>query len=208
MQTNKIQVGSNTADLKRAMMESENFARQLQLNEKNSLRLQLLTEELLALPAAIVGEFEAEFWLEGAAPHSCQLHLDMTADMDYSKRQDMVQASTSKKNSADQSFLDKLRDFVEDALFSQDTLESYTSESASNLLVFYGANRAQFGISWSLNQYRSELEHAEDNDELEAAWDELKKSMLAKIADDVQVAAKGNQVHLVVKKTFTEPQTA
>ena len=155
MQTNKIQVGSNTSDMKRAVTESENFARQLQLTEKNSLRLQLLTEELLALPAAIVGEFDAEFWLESTAPHSCQLHLDMTADMDYSKRQDMVQASTSKKNSAEQSFLDRLRDFVEDALFAQNTLDGSSSESASNLLVFYGANRAQFGISWSLSHYKS-----------------------------------------------------
>ena len=207
MQTKKIQVASATADVSRAMKESKDLAQKLQLSEKSSLRLQLLTEELLALPRAMVGEFSAEFWLENTG-QTCQLHLDMTANMNYYKRQDMIQASTSKKNSAEESFFDKLRDFVEDALFSQDTLDSYTSESASNLLVFYGANRAQYGISWSLSQYKSELEHAEETDELDAAWEELKQSMLARIADDVQVAAKGNQVHLVVKKTFPDIKTA
>ena len=207
MQTKKIQVASVTADVSRAMKESKDFAHKLQLNEKSSLRLQLLTEELLALPRAIVGEFSAEFWLE-SIDQTCQLHLDMTADMNYYKRQGMISASTSKKNSAEEGFFDKLRDFVEDALFAQDTLDSYTSEASSNLMVFYGANRAQYGISWSLSQYKSELENAEEGDELEAAWEELKQSMLARIADDVQVAAKGNQVHLTVKKTFPDMKTA
>ena len=207
MQTKKIQVASATADVSRAMKESKDFAHKLQLNEKSSLRLQLLTEELLALPRAIVGEFSAEFWLE-SIDQTCQLHLDMTADMNYYKRQGMIKASTSKKNSAEEGFFDKLRDFVEDALFAQDTLDSCTSEASSNLMIFYGANRAQYGISWSLSQYKSELENEEEGDELEAAWEELKQSMLARIADDVQVAAKGNQVHLTVKKTFPDTKTA
>ena len=197
MQTDKIQVGSDTADMNRAMKESEKFAQYFQLGEQSSLRLQLLTEELLALPRAIVGEFYADFWLESTKNHTCQLHLDLMADMDYVKKHEMIHASTSHKNAASQGFLSALREMVEDALF--------LPSAGANSLVFYGANRTQVDVSWTLSQYRAELENAKENDDtLEAAWDELKKSMLAKIADDVQIFVNGNQVHLVVKKTFPE----
>ena len=205
MQTDKIQVGSDTADMNRAMKESEKFAQYFQLGEQSSLRLQLLTEELLALPRAIVGEFYADFWLESTKNHTCQLHLDLMADMDYVKKHEMIHASTNRKNAASQGFLGALREMVEDALFLPSAGDHWQSESSANSLVFYGANRTQVDISWTLSQYRAKLENAKENDDtLEAAWNELKKSMLAKIADDVQIFVNGNQVHLVVKKTFPE----
>ena len=53
---------------------------------------------------------------------------------------------------------------------------------------------------WSLKAYRDAVEQhrAEESEK----WDELEKSITAKLADDVQVFIRMNAVELVIKKSF------
>ena len=53
---------------------------------------------------------------------------------------------------------------------------------------------------WSLSAYREAVEeHREAEPE---KWDELEKSITAKLADDVKIFIRGNTVEMVIEKTF------
>ena len=51
--------------------------------------------------------------------------------------------------------------------------------------------------SWSLNKYRNVVKKEDKED-----WDELEKSIIANLADDVIVGVKGKQANIVVVKKF------
>jgi hypothetical protein len=54
---------------------------------------------------------------------------------------------------------------------------------------------------WSLDTYKGSVESSIDKDEAaKEAWDELEKSIIASIADDVKVGVSGNTVELVIEK--------
>ena len=56
---------------------------------------------------------------------------------------------------------------------------------------------SDFALSWSLAQYRNSLQSLKgENDEAENAWDELEKSVVASLADDVTVGVKKEQVEM------------
>ena len=51
---------------------------------------------------------------------------------------------------------------------------------------------------WSLQQYRESVKR--DKKALE--WDELEKSILGKLSDDVRVGVLSNRVEITISKTF------
>ena len=51
--------------------------------------------------------------------------------------------------------------------------------------------------SWSLNKYRDVVKKENQED-----WDELEKSIIANLADDIIVGVKGKQANIVVVKKF------
>ena len=56
-------------------------------------------------------------------------------------------------------------------------------------------------IAWSLLNYRDSFDSAAQIEKREA-WDELEKSIIANLADDVIVGVLGDKVDIVVKKKF------
>ena len=56
-------------------------------------------------------------------------------------------------------------------------------------------------VTWSMDVYREGIENAKEKDgAAQEAWDELEKSILANLADDVRVSIKGNVAEVVVEK--------
>ena len=53
---------------------------------------------------------------------------------------------------------------------------------------------------WSMSLYKAEI--AKRSGEASEEWDELEKSIVANIADDVKVGVRGNRVELTVVKAF------
>jgi hypothetical protein len=50
--------------------------------------------------------------------------------------------------------------------------------------------------TWTLSRYK---DAQKDNAE---PWDELEKSIIANLADDVIVSVKGNQIEIIIEKNF------
>ncbi|HCH28618.1 MAG TPA: hypothetical protein DEW35_03830 [Ruminococcaceae bacterium] len=58
-------------------------------------------------------------------------------------------------------------------------------------------------IIWSMNKYKTEIDSDRNiNTEFKDAWDELEKSIVASIADDVVVKITGSVVEISIKKAF------
>ena len=66
-----------------------------------------------------------------------------------------------------------------------------------------GYNAAMDSYVWSMNRYKSEVEGSvEENSEAADAWDELEKSIVANLADEVSVKIVGNEVEITIFKAF------
>ena len=87
------------------------------MNYKDTLHLQLITEEMLSLARSITGEMKASFWIEGEGK-LFELHMSTETVLDREKRNMLISSATSRKNEAAKGFLGKLRDTFEQAMIS------------------------------------------------------------------------------------------
>ena len=57
---------------------------------------------------------------------------------------------------------------------------------------------------WSMVKYSDALSSLvkQNDDAAKAAWDELEKSVVAHVADDVKISIKGNQVEMIIYKSI------
>ena len=195
MQTAKLKVWSTGEGTENALDITENFAKDIGLNGTNARRLRLLAEETLAMVHSIVEEFEANFWLEEKAS-KCTLHLTADTLMNVDKKRRLIDASTDKKNAAAVGIMGRIRDMLEVGFCGG--VSPYMSAS--------GIMTMQSDVCmWSLDKYRRDIENAPDDDpKIAAALDELEKSIVANIADDIRVAVRGNKIELVIEKTFRD----
>jgi hypothetical protein len=179
----------------------EAFSLSMGFNRRDSLRARLLAEETMSMVRSIVQDFEAEFWMESMPDCSCELHLLAKADMDYRKKHKLVRASTSQRNEASVGIMGKIKDFIEDSLFY--TGEAFgTSTTSQYSLGTVAYSEIQM---WSLQQYRKDVEQLRlerEDANIDAKLEELERSIVAAIAEDVRVSVKDNEVEMVIRKDF------
>ena len=75
---------------------------------------------------------------------------------------------------------------------------SYVDVTGFDASMDASPNAALYG--WSLKAYRAAV--AKNRDSEPEKWDELEKSITAKLADDVKIFIRGNNVEMVIEKTF------
>ena len=161
------------------------------LSGKNALHLHLLSEEMLALMHAITGHAEGEFWIE-ENKGVYELHLSVEAMLDEKRREQLLSASTSGKNEAAKGFMGKIRTFFEPAggipAFSGGFMPGSSAQVYSSMI-------------WSLENYKVQLKlYKEQNRTSAEEWDELEKSVVAHLADDVKVSIKQHTVEMIIIK--------
>ena len=208
METNHIYLDNEEERLEKALEEADHFSEYQGFEKKNALRLRLLTEELIGMFRGITGEYKATFWVEGSE-EMCHLNLEAKVDMDMEKRTELLAASTSGKNSAAVGIVGKIRNLIESGLESFDESSKIATESGTPI-AFYslGMDPSQASLSaidWSLSRYRKQIVDQQEEDpeaEVAKAWDELEKSVIANLADDVRVAITKNKVRITVEKNF------
>ncbi len=204
MTTDKVRVYSNGEGMEKALALVEKYGAYWQLPSKEEMHLRLLAEETIGMIGGITGSFEGEFWLEkkNNAHHIC-LHADTYMDSDM--EEDLLSVSSDGKNAAAVGVMGKIRCIIESAMRRYDDMSSL-SDNYSGGMVMYGSmgmsgadELAHTGYEWSLNQYRNNVEsERNDNEANNAAWDELEKSIVANLADDVRVAIRGDIVDMTI----------
>ncbi len=192
MKTDVIAISSEGDNMEAALNEVERISAYKELSAKNTASLRLLTEEMMAMMRAIAGNVNGEFWVEDE-DGIYQLHLSVRTLMDEDMRQQLLSASSSGKNEAARGFMGKIRSFFEPA----NGAPLFTSGFAG------GGTPQMYGTySWSMEDYRDQLrQYSELNRKSDQeAWDELEKSVVAKVADDVKVSIRGRIAEMTIIK--------
>ena len=202
----KFVVNSDAERMSAARYATEEFAGQIGLGRRDALRLDLLVEETLGMVKAMLEEFYGQIWFVGDSG-ACEIHFEVTADMNVDRRQELLSVSRTGKNVAPRGLMARLGEMISGALhgFGQ-TVDAYGREAIKYGIVhtpIEAVPNAEVMPIWTLQTYREDLDRARDNDGgAEEAWDELEKSIVARLADDVIVGIKGDRVDLIIKKDF------
>lgn len=149
------------------------------LSEKDTLQLQLITEETLSMVHSITGDMNAAFWIESAQGKAFEIHLTTKTIMDSQRRYELISSATSRKNEAAKSFLGSLRDAFERALLSG--TDAGTSSMPDDV------------INDVTNRFIEDVE-----------WDRYEQSILRRLADNIKIDIRGGLVNMTVSKRFEE----
>ncbi len=210
MKTDIIRIDSTGNGMEQALNEVEKFAGYEGLDHKQALQLRLLGEELMGMFRGITGTSEANFYAEGQNGE-CSLHLEASVNVNRSKKDELLSLSKSGKNIAARGFMGKALELFEDFMLNYDDVQSYSAKNEGGYVPFMtlgmtGADTMDVASGmpfWSLEAYRSGVEQQKGSGDVdEEVWDELEKSIVANLADDVQIGVRDRHVQMVILKKF------
>ena len=194
MKTDVIVVSSQGKQMETALREAEKVSAYKGLSPKSALHLRLLTEEMMGMMRSITGEASGEFWIEDK-DGVYQLHLRVETRMNMEKRESLLSASTTGKNESAKGLMGKLRDFFE---------RGAGDESFSPLMMagmYDDPMSSSMDWAWAMSRYEEAVSARMEQDEQAAeAWDELEKSVVARVADEVKVSIRGNNAEMIIIK--------
>ncbi len=200
MKTNVIAVKNSGTGMEAALNEAERFAQYQYFNRQETLRVRLLAEEMMSFVTSIVGDFYAIFWVEGEGKEA-RLCLEADAKVDFDRREQLLELSTSGKNAAHRTFMGKLVGIFEYCMMSYDTSVKYGGDYAD--FMFDDVPNYGYERMWSLKAMRESLDGSEaGSGENAEKRDDLEKSIVASLADEVLVGVRSHKVQLIIKKTF------
>lgn len=198
MKTDVIVVSSKGTEIEAALNQVEKVAAYKGLSAKNALHLRLLTEEMMGMMHSLTGETEGHFWIDDQ-DKEFRLHLLVTTRMDSGKREQLLSASSSGKNESARGLMGRIRDFFDRG--ADEDIVSFTSP-----LMLYGtydhSSTPTLDWEWSMMRYEDAVSaQVEKNDsQAKEAWDELEKSVVAHVADDIKVSIRGREVEMTIIK--------
>ena len=195
MKSNVCKIENGIKDLDLILKESEKVAVYNELDHKETLRLRLICEELDGMLPNIVDEFEGKFWIE-FEDGVCKVNVSIElAEYSTDKKRELIDIAKNKKNSASVGISGKIRDAIEYLFLGEEARYAHVvSTGAYQMPLGY----MDYSYVWSLDQYRSTVESDSDSE----AWDELEKSVIASVADDVIVGVKGKRADIIIVKKF------
>jgi hypothetical protein len=202
MKTDIIEITPSGEGIAEALRETEKTAVYRGLDPKQSLRLRLLAEEMTGMLKTLVGDERLHFWIESQA-NLFSLHLSAQTYVDAVTREALLKTSTSGKNAAATGFMGRLRDYFT-RVYDTNDINALANEMGYVGLVGYDAsmdmspNAMLYG--WSLNAYRQTVSEQKETET--EKWDELEKSITAKLADEVKIFIRKNTVEMVIEKGF------
>ena len=199
----RITSAKSGSEYEHALTVAEQTASFMKISARDRLRLRLLAEEMLSMLQAVTGDFTAEFWVE-AEEKSCAIYLDAKSQLDYAQTRELVSVSTSGKNSASLGIMDKIRTMFESALYNVEESFALQAEYGTGFMPYGAIGVPDDGMtdalySWSMQKYKADVEAADDDPQ---ARDELEKSIIANIADDVKVSISKGDIEIVIVKNF------
>ena len=197
MKTDVINVSSRGNQIVQALDLVDRVAAYKRLSSKEVMPLRLLTEEMMGMMRSITGETEGQFWIEDQ-DSDYRLHLKAFTRMDSGKREQLLSASSSGKNESAHGLMGRLRDLL-------DRGADADIAAVSNPLMMSGMcgeqNTPMLDVEWSLGRYIDEYQHCPSvTDAQREVWDELEKSVVTHVADDVKVSIKGQNVEMIICK--------
>lgn len=194
MKSDVYRLEKNMTDFQRIPSEAERVASYNSLDERQARRLRLLSEELIGMLPELLGFGRGEFWIENKGKRF-ELHVSVTPDsvLDLDKDR-ILSVSSSGENVATKGIMNKIRVAAEMMLMTYgETTTEYQCDFYDMGMV---TDLHHYSSAWSLNSYKEQASGQSEE------WDELEKSIIANLADDVIVGVTGKKVEIVVVKNF------
>ena len=191
MKSDVIQIKTDGTGLSEALTQADAVAAYKTLSPKEALHLRLLTEELAGMVRAMTGNTEASFWIEDENG-PCRLHLTTRALVTGNMREELMGVSTSGKNIAAKGFIGKMVELFERSL---EPVVSRGADDSANILYITQDPEMNYSPVWSLSSYR---EAAETGKLPQEEWDELEKSIVTHLADEVEVGIRERRIEMIV----------
>lgn len=197
MISNVCKIEKGSADLEEILKESEKVAVYNELNDKQAMQLRLLCEEIDGMLPNIIDDFKGDFWIE-FEDGVCKLKLNITfAEFTIDKKKELINIATNKKNALAKGLIGKIRSAIENLFLDKDLASACDMAGLFNYANGYSAG-IDYSYFWRLDDYRKSVKKDESPEE----WDELEKSIIASLADDVIVGVKGMQANIEIVKNF------
>ena len=200
MKSNTCPISADVPFTSAILHEVEKVSSYNELTRVQQLKLDLLAEELIGMLPNLSTGYTGSFWVENEG-NSYELHASFKTDgLSLEERDRLLQIAKSGKNAAAVGIVGKIRSAFETMLSSSDTAPMLYHENAYLNGGFDEDDT--YTCSWSLERYIRTLEQETAEVRSAKGWDELEKSVIAKLADDVVVGIRGSRVDLIVKKTI------
>ena len=127
-----------------------------------------------------------------------ELHLQARTLLNSEKKEQLLAVSSTGKNESARGLMGRLRDF-----FDWGSDEDLAGFSSPLLMpdMFEHSSSPMLDWEWSMKRYETALSTmAGQNDAAREAWDELEKSVVKNMADDVKVSIRNGVVEMVILK--------
>ena len=198
MKSNVCKIENGIKDLEVILQESEKIASYIGLNHNQTLQLRLLCEEIDGMLPNIIGNFDGSFWIE-FENGVCKINVIIELkDFSVEKKNELIAVSTNKKNAAVKGIVGKIRSVIEDFFLNEGNYEPYDMNTNFYHLPTENCPGIDYFYIWGLEQYKTAIIQQESKE----AWDELERSIIASIADDIVVGVKGKKASIVITKKF------
>ena len=194
MKSNVCKIINGQRDLTAIFKESENVAQYNGLTHKQTLQLRLLCEEIDGMLPNLIDDYEGALWIE-FENGVCKIKISVEIpQLDSGKKEELIGIAKNKKNAAATGIVGKIRNSIEDFFMKRETVDSFALAMSS---VGYSEG-VDYTYLWVLDEYRNSVEKEKQAE----AWDELEKSVIASVADDVIVGVRGRCAEIEIIKKF------
>ena len=191
MKSSVIEINRYDKNLNEVLTETQKLSANVGLDAKKTLRLRLLAEELVGMLGALSGCYEGIFWIEEKdLRFELITRIHLVQEMDRKTKKGFIDVASNKKNAAAKGIAGKLRNVVENMMYPEDAAYS------TNSLGYGFEGGGILSTGFSLKKYKNTYRDDEDK------WDEIEKSIIANIADDVTVSVKAKDVEIVITKNL------
>ena len=201
MKTEIISVYSTGDGREMALDITERTGAYCRIDKQSTLRLRLLSEELIELLRPFAGDIRGDFWLE-TTDNKIEIHLKTEIPMDRKTKDELLSVSSSGKNSASKGLIGKIRDMISALTLPEDPEMKILTDQALGMMSFGCQMGTHYGdaYTWSMNAYAASINKESSGAEEEK--DELEKSIVGNLADEVKVSITGSKVEVVIYKAF------
>ncbi len=198
MRSDTIHISSTGEGMSEVLRQVEAVSAYKHLTRRQSIRLRLLVEEMLGMFSGLTGETEGDFYIEDDEL-DFKIHLTATTSMNLEKRQALLDSSTSGKNAGAHGVMSKIRDLFARAFEPIDDKSTGFYPGGWMVSASDTADISHLSYDlWSFNRYRSYASESGRNDEKL----ELERSIVANLADEIEIAIRGSKVEMIVYKKF------
>ncbi|MCR5654184.1 MAG: hypothetical protein K6G07_00870 [Lachnospiraceae bacterium] len=200
MKSDVITVTGSGEGLREALAQAEAVADFKKVSPKEKMHLRLLSEEMLGLLRALTGDYRADYWIEDK-DGVFELHLRVETLVNTELRRKLMSVSSSGKNIAAKGVMGKIREVFACAL---EPASANPYDVVSKGLILLNDNMVDMNVNyvWSLNHYVDTIKS--DDTITPETWDELEKSIVAKLSDDVQISILENVVEMIILKSMKQ----